>query len=141
MDKVARVAWERGDPFLTMGYELVLPRLHVNARLDCAGHGWEATWRNTRVLELMRIGTELGVRVEVVNGIRRRRVLIASISAIPTTSELTGELQGDESLRKRTGQPTSAGKSPFEPHVLSNPKGGDKVNERTKLEDLHLVHQ
>ena len=104
-DKVAGVSGESvATPALMMRHELTLSRLYVNARLECRRYGWELAWKNTRLLELEKLGVQPDAWLEVSHGKSGRQAFLEFTSAMPNARELSGKLAGYQALWDLTRQ-------------------------------------
>lgn len=108
-EQVDRIAGVSGGsskaPFLMMNHDLMLSTLYVNARLECERYGWEMGWKNTRMMEMERMGIEPDAWIEVVNGDRSREAFIEFTAVVPTKRDLSARLEGYEEYWERTGKP------------------------------------
>jgi len=106
VDKVAGVSGGRAKaPILMMNHELTVSKLYTNARLECREYGWDMRWKNTRMLELERLGVEPDAWIEVTNEDKHRQAFIEFTAAMPTKRELAGKIERYEGYWERTGQP------------------------------------
>jgi hypothetical protein len=94
-------------PMLMMEHELTLARLYVNARLECAGYGWELTWKNARMLELEQLGMQPDAWLAVSSGDKGRQAFLEFTAAMPSASELSGKLERYQAYWERTQDPTA----------------------------------
>ena len=110
-EEVNRIAGVGGEgavaPTLMLKHELTLSRLYVNARLECRGYGWDMHWKNTRLLEMERLGIEPDASTEVVNGQRSKQAFIEFTAAMPSAKELSQKVAGYEGYWERTENPTA----------------------------------
>ena len=81
-------------PVLMMAHELTLSRIYVNARLECALYGWTLQWRNTRTLELLRLGVEPDAWLRVSHGNRSLEAYLEFTAVMPTQAELRKKIEG-----------------------------------------------
>ena len=108
VDKIAGVSGGReSSPHIMMRHELTLSRLYVNARLECARHGWSLRWSNTRMLELEALGVEPDARIEIGDGERSKAAFLEFTAAMPSADELRGKIARYEAYWERTKQPTA----------------------------------
>ncbi len=106
VDKIAGVSGGRAKaPILMMNHELTVSRLYTNARLECREYGWHMRWRNTRMLELERLGVEPDAWIEVINEDKHRQAFIEFTAAMPTKRELSEKIERYEGYWERTRQP------------------------------------
>jgi hypothetical protein len=103
VDAIAGVSGEETDaPQLMMEHELTLAHLYVNARLECRRHGWELAWKNTRMLELDKLGIEPDAWLDVACGSRHHEAFLEFTAAMPVASELSGKLSRYQAYWERT---------------------------------------
>jgi hypothetical protein len=108
VDRIAGVSGEEvATPALMMEHELTLARLYVNARLECAHHGWELTWKNARMLELEKLGMQPDAWLSVGHGEKQRQAFLEFTAAMPSASELTGKLERYQAYWERTQDATA----------------------------------
>ena len=109
VDRAAGVAGGQAagpSSLLMMDHDLTLAKLYVNARLECAGYGWAMRWRNTRLLELDKLGVQPDAWLEVGHGESNRAAYLEFTAAMPEEKELRGKIAGYEALWERAGTPT-----------------------------------
>lgn len=94
--QVDRITGVSGDnvatPALMMRHELTLARLYVNARLESRQYGWEMTWKNTRMLEMERLGIEPDGWIGLIHGAKTREAYIEFTAALPSAAEMESKL-------------------------------------------------
>jgi hypothetical protein len=84
---------------------LTLSWLYVNARLECRRHGWSMIWKNTRMLELMKLGIEPDAFLAVIQGDKKRAAFVEYTGVLPTASEMERKVAGyDAFLQARQCQ-------------------------------------
>ena len=97
IDKIAGVPGPRsGAPMLMMSHDLTLSQLFVNGRLECQRLGLTMRWKNTRMLELMKLGLEPDAFITVGYGHKERAAFIEFTGVLPTTNEMKQKLSGYE---------------------------------------------
>jgi hypothetical protein len=94
-------------PALMMRHELTLARLYVEARLECAARGWELTWRNTRMLELERLGIEPDAWLGVGAGEGGQEAFVEFTAAMPGAAELANKLARYQAHWEGTRRPAA----------------------------------
>ena len=93
VDRLAGVSGSnRTTPALMMRHELTLSRLYVNARLECRAHGWSMQWKNTRMLEMERLGLEPDAWIGLSGRRGQREAYVEFTAAMPSHSEMAGKL-------------------------------------------------
>ncbi|MGI6379317.1 MAG: replication-relaxation family protein [Anaerolineae bacterium] len=93
VDRIAGVSGgSAAAPILMMEHELTLSRLYVNARLECAAHGWRLRWRNARMLELARLGMQPDAWLRVEGEQRSLQAYIEFTGVLPTAAELQAKI-------------------------------------------------
>ena len=107
--EVGRIAGVSGDkagaPILMMNHDLTLSQLYVYATLECRQHGLEMEWKNTRMLELVKLGIEPDALLQVSHGDSRRAAFIEFTSVLPDRGEMKRRLVGfDAYLQSRRCQ-------------------------------------
>jgi hypothetical protein len=101
-EDVNKIAGVRGDcqaPILMMNHELTLSTLYVNAVLECRKYGLHFRWKNTRMLELDRLGVQPDAYV-MVEGTQKHEAFIEFTAVMPSRSEMKRKLEGYEGLLK-----------------------------------------
>jgi hypothetical protein len=90
--EVDRIAGVTGDgaraPILMMSHELTLSSLYVTARLDAYVQGLSLEWRNSRMLELMRLPMQPDAYIHVRNGRREHAAFLEFTGVLPDKAEL-----------------------------------------------------
>jgi hypothetical protein len=113
IERIAGVAGEEaGAPNLMMRHELTLAWLYVRARLECARYGWNLCWKNTRMLEMLKLGLEPDARIEVSYGERRRQAYLEFTAVMPTPSEMAGKLARYEAHWEKAALPAERAVKP-----------------------------
>jgi hypothetical protein len=108
VDRIAGVSGEEvAAPALMMRHELTLARLYVEARLECAARGWELTWRNTRMLELERLGIEPDAWLGVGAGEGGQEAFVEFTAAMPGAAELANKLARYQAHWEGTRRPAA----------------------------------
>ena len=109
IERIAGVAGEEaGAPNLMMRHELTLAWLYVRARLECARYGWNLCWKNTRMLEMLKLGLEPDAWIEVSHGEKRRQSYLEFTAVMPTPNDLAGKLARYEAhWEKAAAEPAS----------------------------------
>jgi len=93
VDRIAGVSGEKvPTPALMMRHELTLSRLYVNARLECRAHGWSMRWKNTRMLEMEKLGLEPDAWIGLSGRRGEREAYVEFTAAMPSQSEMAGKL-------------------------------------------------
>jgi DNA-binding Lrp family transcriptional regulator len=107
MEYVAKVSGVSGGrakyPTLFMDHDLALSGLYVRARQDCVAHGYEYTWRNTRMLELEDLGVQPDAWVRIARGGGSKAAYIEFTAQMPSAAEMNGKLAGYEALFEKAG--------------------------------------
>ncbi|MHB1459174.1 MAG: replication-relaxation family protein [Armatimonadota bacterium] len=105
-DRIAGVAGDEAAPMLMMKHELTLSRLYVSARYECAQYDWTFLWRNTRMLELLKLGFEPDAWFEIRNGARSKQTFMEFTAVMPPEGELAAKIERYEAYWERTHTPT-----------------------------------
>lgn len=93
VDRIAGVSGEEvATPALMMRHELTLSRLYVNARIECAAYGWQLQWKNTRMLEMEKLGIEPDAWIGLRGERDQRQAFLEFTAAMPSTSEMESKL-------------------------------------------------
>jgi hypothetical protein len=87
-----------------MNHDLALSDLYVKAVLECREHGWDLTWKNSRMLELKKLGVEPDAYLKVESPHGSREAFIEYTAVLPTRTELDKRLEAYQRLYERTGR-------------------------------------
>jgi len=103
IDKLAGVPGDGEAPSLMLSHDLAVSSLYVRAALECRERGWTLEWRNSRELELRRLGVQPDAYLAVNGGDFEKRAFLEFTSVLPTQAEMKGKLDGYQSLIEKLG--------------------------------------
>lgn len=108
-DQVDRIAGVSGGnaeaPVLMMNHDLTLSQLYVNARIEARTYGWVIRWKNTRMLQLEKLGFEPDAWIEVGSAKGTKEAFVEYTSVVPTSAEMRRKVTLYETYWERTGKP------------------------------------
>ena len=103
VEKVSGVGRKETISVREMSHDLTLADLYIAARRNCGEREWQLTWRNTRMLELAKLGVEPDAWLQVREGDKSRAAYLEFTDVMPPAKEMNHKLSGYEGLFDREG--------------------------------------
>ena len=98
VEKAAGTGTKAANPILFMRHDLTLTDLYVQARLNCNNKGLTLTWKNTRVLQLAKLGVRPDAWLMVSRGNKSQAAFVEFTDQMPKAREMERKRTGYEAL-------------------------------------------
>ncbi len=106
-EEIKKIAGYKGEveaPFLMMRHELTLSDLYVSAVLECRKYDWSLTWKNSRMLEMQKLGVQPDAYLKVQGKNGSQEAFLEFTAVLPTKTDLIARLRAYEGLYERMGR-------------------------------------